>query len=138
MQLLQYEPRKAYSVIKITIILQHTNSYMFRQYWLIIREHTIVQNICLTLSACSSAAENSTTCNIYVADRAVKGEGSMEQLLLLRFAIIIYGAENYVMMATSDIILLPCFIEITQLIQKFKRQATHTHTHTDTQTDLAL
>jgi len=40
------------------------------------------------------------------------------------------------MMASSSIILLPSFIEIIQLIQKFKRKATHTHTHTHTHSDL--
>jgi len=41
----------------------------FGHHWPSIREHTIVQNSCLTFSACNRAAENSSPYNIYIVDQ---------------------------------------------------------------------
>jgi hypothetical protein len=57
-----------------TIVLksQHYNTpaaACFGPHWYIVREHTIVKNICLIFSAYNRAVENSSLCNIYVVDR---------------------------------------------------------------------
>ena len=67
-QLLQLN---AHSFIKITIILQHTSSYMFQAYWPTIRQHTFVQNSWLTFSARSRTARNLSMCNAYLVAQVV-------------------------------------------------------------------
>jgi len=59
--LIQFKPMNALlSFIKITLILQHTGCYMFQASLAHHREHTLVHNRCLTFSACSRAAKNSS------------------------------------------------------------------------------
>jgi len=66
--LLQLEPINAHNFIKIIIILQQTSSYMFQALSAHHQEHSIVQHCCLTFSACNRTTENSSMCNICVAD----------------------------------------------------------------------
>ena len=64
-KLLQFKPMNALNFIKITIILQHTSSYMFWALVPIIMEHTIVQNSSFKTAACHRVARNSPMDNIH-------------------------------------------------------------------------
>jgi hypothetical protein len=80
--LLQFEQTHVHNVIKVTI-LHHTSCYTF-QASLVHRQGAYsCTNFCLKLSARSSAAENSSLCNIYVADIIVPTKYT-EQYVALR------------------------------------------------------
>ena len=65
--LLQFEQTRARDFIKVTI-LQHTSCYTLQAPLVHYQAAYSCTNVCLKLSARSSAAENSSLCNIYVVD----------------------------------------------------------------------